>query len=81
MKNHRGRTSPQPGGHSWAPRTKPRRIRATYTRPHGVRHLIAAYDVRDRQALRARQEAQERVEAPPTARIVRPTFWLPIICA
>lgn len=36
---------PQPGGHSWAPRAKPRRIRATYTRPHGVRHLIAAYDV------------------------------------
>jgi transposase len=36
---------PQPGGRSWAPRAKPRRIRATYTRPHGVRHLIAAYDV------------------------------------
>jgi transposase len=36
---------PQPGGKSWAPRAKPRRIRATYTRPHGVRHLIAAYDV------------------------------------
>lgn len=36
---------PQPGGKSWAPRAKPRRIRATYKRPHGVRHLIAAYDV------------------------------------
>jgi transposase len=36
---------PQPGGQSWAPRAKPRRIRATYTRPHGVRHLISAYDV------------------------------------
>jgi transposase len=36
---------PQPGGKSWAPRAKPKRIRATYTRPHGVRHLIAAYDV------------------------------------
>jgi len=36
---------PQPGGKSWAPRAKPRRVRATYTRPHGVRHLIAAYDV------------------------------------
>jgi transposase len=36
---------PQPGGRSWAPRAKPRRIRATYKRPHGVRHLIAAYDV------------------------------------
>ena len=29
---------PQPGGKAWAPRAKPRRIRATYTRPHGVRH-------------------------------------------
>jgi transposase len=36
---------PQPGGKCWAPRAKPRRIRATYTRPHGVRHLIAAYDI------------------------------------
>jgi transposase len=36
---------PQPGGRSWAPRAKPRRIRATYTRPHGVRHLMSAYDV------------------------------------
>jgi len=40
---------PQPGGKAWAPRAKPRRIRATYTRPHGIRHLLAAYDVgRDR---------------------------------
>ena len=36
---------PQPGGRSGAPRAKPRRIRATYTRPHGIRHLISAYDV------------------------------------
>jgi transposase len=40
---------PQPGGRAWAPRRKPRRIRATYTRPHGVRHLLGALDVgRDR---------------------------------
>ena len=40
---------PQPGGKGWAPRAKPKRIRATYKRPHGVRHLIAAYDIsRDR---------------------------------
>ena len=40
---------PQAGGRAWAPRAKPRRIRATYTRPHGVRHLLAGYDVgRDR---------------------------------
>ena len=36
---------PQPGGRRWAPRAKPRRIRETYRRPHGVRHLISAYDV------------------------------------
>jgi transposase len=36
---------PQPGGKAWAPRAKPRRIRATYTRPHGVRHLLCALDV------------------------------------
>jgi transposase len=40
---------PQPGGKAWAPRAKPRRIRATYTRPNGVRHLLSAYDLgRDR---------------------------------
>jgi transposase len=36
---------PQSGGKAWAPRAKPRRIRATYTRPHGVRHLLCALDV------------------------------------
>jgi transposase len=40
---------PQQRGRAWAPLGRPRRIRATYTRPHGVRHLMAAYDVgRDR---------------------------------
>ena len=40
---------PQPGGRAWAPRAKPRRIRASFIRPHGVRHLLSAYDVsRDR---------------------------------
>jgi len=38
---------PQPGGKAWAPRAKPRRIRATYTRPHGVRHLLCTLDVAD----------------------------------
>jgi transposase len=38
---------PQPGGKAWAPRAKPRRIRATYIRPHGVRHLLCALDVAD----------------------------------
>jgi transposase len=48
---------PQPGGRSWAPRAKPRRIRATYTRPHGIRHLISLRRWR-RPALRAHQETQ-----------------------
>ncbi len=40
---------PQPGGRARIRRGKPRRIRATYTRPHGVRHLLSALDVgRDR---------------------------------
>lgn len=38
---------PQPGGKAWAPKAKPRRIRATYTRPHGVRHLLCTLDVAD----------------------------------
>lgn len=36
---------PQPGGKAWAPGAKPKRIRATSTCPHGVRHLLSAYDV------------------------------------
>jgi transposase len=36
---------PQPGGKAWAPRAKPRRIRATYKRPHGIRHMLCALDV------------------------------------
>jgi transposase len=40
---------PQPRGRAWAPRRKPRRVRATYHRPHGVRHMFGALDVgRDR---------------------------------
>jgi len=33
-------------GYSWRKRKQPQRFRATYSRPHGVRHLLAAYDVR-----------------------------------
>lgn len=33
------------GGRSWQQRQHPARFRATYTRPHGVRHLFAAYEV------------------------------------
>jgi transposase len=38
---------PQPNGKARAPRAKPRRIRATFNRPHGVRHLLCALDVAD----------------------------------
>ena len=33
------------GGRSWAPKGRPRRRRADYTRKHGVRYFLAAYDV------------------------------------
>ena len=33
-------------GTCWAPKKKPQRLPATYNRPHGVRHLIAGYDLR-----------------------------------
>ena len=50
---------PQPNGRSWAPRKKPKRIRATYTRPHGVRHLLCALDVAD-DLLAARSPSEKR---------------------
>lgn len=33
-------------GSCWAPVKKPQRLPATYTRPHGVRHLLAGYDLK-----------------------------------
>jgi transposase len=53
---------PQPGGKAWAPRAKPRRIRATYTRPHGVRHLLCALDVADDLLTGEHSEHKTRVE-------------------
>ncbi len=53
---------PQPGGKAWAPRAKPRRIRATYTRPHGVRHLLCALDVGDDVLSSELSERKTRVE-------------------
>ncbi len=34
------------GGRSWRRQGKPERFRATYTRPHGVRHYLAALDLK-----------------------------------
>ena len=53
---------PQPNGKAWAPRAKPRRIRATYTRPHGVRHLLCALDVADDLLSGQLSERKTRVE-------------------
>ncbi len=38
--------APVSGKHAEAGRAPRRRRRATYKRPHGVRHLLAAYDCR-----------------------------------
>ena len=49
-------------GSSWRPHRQPQRFRATYTRPHGVRHLFAAYEVRTKQMwgqIRRRKRGQE----------------------
>ncbi len=34
-------------GQNWCPKKKPDRQPATYTRTHGIRHLLAAYDLKD----------------------------------
>ncbi len=33
------------GGHGWAPRSRPQRLRANYHKPHGTRQLFAWYSV------------------------------------
>ena len=53
---------PQPGGKAWAPRAKPKRIRATYTRPHGVRHLLCALDIGSDLLVGEVSERKARVE-------------------
>jgi len=34
-------------GHAWAPRSRPKRLRANYTKPHGTRQLFSWYSVGD----------------------------------
>lgn len=49
-------------GSSWRRHGRPQRFRATYTRPHGVRHLFGAYEVRTKQMwgqIRPRKRGQE----------------------
>ncbi|MDP8970752.1 MAG: IS630 family transposase [Actinomycetota bacterium] len=38
-------------GHGWFPKGRPARLRATYTRPHGVRQMLAALDLASGQVL------------------------------
>ncbi|GAA2351580.1 hypothetical protein GCM10010376_87770 [Streptomyces violaceusniger] len=46
LQPHSGRQWAERGGKGRDPDREPRpRRRATYTRPHGVRHLFAAYDL------------------------------------
>lgn len=46
LQPHPGRQWAERGGKDKDPEREPRlRRRATYTRPHGVRHLFAAYDL------------------------------------
>lgn len=49
-------------GSCWAPIRKPQRLPATYTRPHGVRHLLAGYDLKTNLlfgVIRRRKRAKE----------------------
>jgi transposase len=65
---------PQPGGKGWAPRAKPRRIRATYTRPHGVRHLLSALDVSADTLLGHVKKHKTRVEFLAFCRYIRSRY-------
>lgn len=65
---------PQPDGKAWAPRAKPRRIRATYTRPHGVRHLLCALDVGSDPLTGEVSERKARVEFLALCRQVRSRY-------
>src|SRR5262249_38190174 len=65
---------PQPGGRASAPPAKPRRIRATYTRPHGVRHLLCALDVGDDLLSGEHSERKTRVEFLTFCHQLRPRY-------
>src|SRR6202163_871172 len=69
---------PQPGGKAWAPRKKPKRIRATYTRPHGVRHLLAALDVGEDLLSSKVEERKTRVEFLAFCDRIRASYPAPI---
>lgn len=65
LQPHPGRQWAERGGRHKDPDREPRpRRRATYTRPHGVRHLFAAYDLGNRPALRPHQAEKAPHEVP-----------------
>jgi hypothetical protein len=65
---------PEPGGKGWAPRARPKRIRATYTPPHGVRHLISAYDVGADRLYGHVKQREGRVESLAFCRYIRSLY-------
>ena len=65
---------PQPRGKAWAPRAKPRRIRATYTRPQGIRHLLCTLDVAEDVLTGQVTERKGRVEFLATCNQVRSRY-------
>ena len=65
---------PQPRGKAWAPRAKPRRIRATYTRPQGIRHLLCTLDVAEDVFTGQVTERKGRVEFLATCNQVRSRY-------
>ena len=70
-------------GHGWFPRRRPTRVRATYTRTAGVRHLIAALDLASGQLFYRfgdRKRWQEYLAFLRQLRIRFPTGRLHVVC-
>jgi hypothetical protein len=57
-----------------APRAKPKRIRATCKRPHGVRHLISAYDVGADRLCGHIKKRKDRAHFPELCRYIRSLY-------
>ncbi len=70
-------------GTGWAPRKRPERQRATYTRPHGIRYVFGAYDVhadRLRVRMRPRRRGSDNLAFPKQIRGCYPKrlriYWI-----
>ncbi|WSU55599.1 transposase [Streptomyces sp. NBC_01092] len=72
LQPHPGRQWAERGGKRKDPEREPRpRRRATYTRPHGVRHLFAAYDLGRDQLYGHIKKAKTRSKFPEFCRYLR----------